>query len=279
MNVLRITHYTDPYCPWAFSAEPHRRAAMWRHGDALRWHTRMVVLSESPQDYLSRGFGPEQLAPALAAIAAAHGMPIDASVRTRMAATVVACRAVVAARRIAGAAAADRLLRALRVAALVDARLIDTAEVVADAARSAGLDPDALAAATADPATEVELRDDMAAARRPSREALAMDHKLAGPATERRYTCPSWEVERADDGRRLSLPGFQPWAVYEVALANLAPELEDRPAPEDPREVLRWAGEPLAAMEVAAVMGVDRSAAETALAAAGAAESRGLWSL
>lgn len=279
MSVLRITHYTDPYCPWAFSAEPHRRAARWRHGDALRWRTRMVVLSESPQDYLSRGFGPEQLAPALGSIAAAHGMPIDASVRPRMVATVVACRAVVAARRVAGDDAAERLLRALRVAALVDARLIDTPEVLADAARTAGLDPDAVAAASAEPDTEAELRADMGAARRPSPEALAMDHKLAGPATERRYTCPSWEVERVDDGRRLSLPGFQPWAVYEVAIANLAPELEDRPAPSDPRDVLEWAGEPLAAVEVAAVMRVGRAAAETALAAAGAGESRGLWSL
>ena len=68
-----------------------------------------------------------------------------------------------------------------------------------------------------------------------------------------RYTCPSWEL--SCDGRTVSVPGFQPLAAYEVAIANLAPGLERRENPEAVAEVLRWAGEPLATAEVAAVCG------------------------
>jgi len=275
--VLTITHFTDPGCPWAFSAEPPRRAMLWRYGERLRWRTRMVVLSESAADYEARGFGPAQLEGALADLRDRFGMPIRPGGRIAMLATVIPCRAVVAARETLGEDAGARLLRALRIAYMVHAQPIDAAAVVARAAADAGLDAGALAAAAEDPAVESALRADMRAARTPSPEARALDHKLGGPAEERRYTCPSWEVVRDDDGRRLSLPGFQPQESYEVALANLAPEAPRRPAPGDPREVLQWAGEDLALREVAAVMGTTPATVEEALRAAGARERDGLW--
>ena len=58
-------------------------------------------------------------------------------------------------------------------------------------------------------------------------------------------------------GRPGPEPGAQPAAVYETAIANLAPGIPRRPTPEDPLEVLTWAGEPLATAEVAAVMEID----------------------
>ena len=100
----------------------------------------------------------------------------------------------------------------------------------------------------------------MRAARSPSPASRAQDYKLGGPPEERRYTCPSYELERtapppADwpTASRVDLPGFRPVEAYEAAIANLAPELTRRPDPEGVAEVLAWAGMPLATAEVAAV--------------------------
>jgi len=108
------------------------------------------------------------------------------------------------------------------------------------------------------------LRGTMAAARRPSAAALAQDDRLGGPAGERRYTCPSYEVERLGppaDGARdipwLDLPGFRPVEAYYAALANVAPDLERRRDPGGPIEVLEWAPYPLATAEVAAICEAD----------------------
>jgi hypothetical protein len=42
---VRITLWTDPACPFAFSAEPVRMRLRWQYGDGLRWTTRMIVLT------------------------------------------------------------------------------------------------------------------------------------------------------------------------------------------------------------------------------------------
>jgi hypothetical protein len=196
-----------------------------------------------------------------------------------MMATVHACRAVVAARlRDPGHEAA--LLRRLRMRAMAG-YMIDEPGVIALCAREAGLDPMMLFRAAADdPAVEVALREDMAAARAPSVASLALDHKLAAAGElGYRYTCPSYEIERVGGSwPRFDVPGFQPVEVYEAAIANLAPELERRPAPESVEEVLAWAGEPLAAAEVAAICGVTLAEADAELAAVGQVRD-GWWSV
>ena len=53
-----ITEYTDPGCPWAYSAEPVRRRLGWLYGDSLEWRVRMVGLDDSAEEYLDRGFTP-----------------------------------------------------------------------------------------------------------------------------------------------------------------------------------------------------------------------------
>src|SRR5215218_8067061 len=64
-----ITEYTDPGCPWAYSAEPFRRRLSWLYGDRLEWRVPLVGLAESPDEYLDRGFTPERQAQAFATIA------------------------------------------------------------------------------------------------------------------------------------------------------------------------------------------------------------------
>jgi len=134
-----ITEYTDPGCPWAYSAEPFRRRLSWLYGDRLEWRVRMVGLAESPEEYLDRGFTPERQSQAFAMIAREHGMPIDTSTRPRMAATIPACRAIVAAR-LNAPDKMRRLLRRLRVRHF-SGHLLDAPDTIAAAAEDAGIAP------------------------------------------------------------------------------------------------------------------------------------------
>ncbi len=263
---LSVDLFTDPSCPWAYSAEPVRQRLRWLFGEQLEIRPRMIVLAEDTSAMEARGFTPERLAAGFAQIQAAHGMPIDVAPRPRLAASVHACRAVVAAR-LHAPEAEDALLRRLRILTMGGA-LLDEPAVIARAATEAGLDADALAGWTEDPAVEAAMRADMRAARSPGPAALALDHKLGPADGGRRYTAPSY-VFRAEDGRVLEAPGFQPAAVHEALVANLAPELERRDEggrEPDLEEVLAWAGEPLATAEVAALLGTDRDDARARLA-------------
>lgn len=135
--------------------------------------------------------------------------------------------------------------------------LLDEPETVTSAARDAGIDPEELGRWTREPAVERALREDMAAAREPMCAARVLDHKLANWSGGRRYTCPSYEIMRVSDGVRIAVPGFQPFAVYDVVTANLVPGLDRREPPEAVEDVLRWTGTPLATKEVAVVCDIS----------------------
>jgi predicted DsbA family dithiol-disulfide isomerase len=255
MPAVCITEYTDPGCPWAYSAEPVRRRLGWLYGDELTFERRLVGLAETPEEYLEKGFTPARQSHAFKRIARDHGMPMDTRERPRMAATVPACRAVVAAR----LHAPDReaaLLRALRLRHF-GGQLLDEPATIAGAATDAGIDPADLDTWTAGEDVERALRQDMALAREPTPAARVLDHKLANWSGGMRYTCPSYEVHRLADGVRIAVPGFQPFPVYDVVTANLVPGLERRDEPGSVAEVLEWAGEPLATQEVAVVCGLS----------------------
>ncbi len=286
---ISITEFTDPICPWAWSAEPHRLKLIWTYGDSLAWEARMVGLAEDPEVIASR-FTPEQMAGNLAVIAARFGMPIYDEVPERMFASFPACRAVVAVR----LNQSDRsypLLRELRKRCFSE-EPIDEPAVIGAAAQAVGLDPEALTAWLADDATEEAFRDDMASAREPTAAALAVKRKLAQWESGWRYTCPSYVLRSSD--REITAPGFQPYETYETAIANLAPDLEQRPPADSVEEALAWSqarGEgTLATVEIAALMGRDPGSPDSVAAdlrpeldAAGAVEqvigSGSLWSL
>src|SRR6476620_5776476 len=136
---IRINEYTDPGCPWAWSAEPFRLRMAWLYGDALEWRLHMVGLSSSPEEYLEKGFTPEKMASSMATIASEHHMPIATHERPRMAATLPACRAVVAARVHGGERCARALLRTLRLRHF-GGELLDEPATIDGAVRDAGLD-------------------------------------------------------------------------------------------------------------------------------------------
>jgi hypothetical protein len=106
----------------------------------------------------------------------------------------------------------------------------------------------------------------MAAARTPSPAALALRERLATTVDGVwRYTCPSYRIARGD--LTLEAPGFQPSRVYEVLIANLAPELTPRAEPQHVEGVLAWAPYPLATAEVAGIMEISVDAARDRLVA------------
>lgn len=280
MTTIQITEYTDPACPFAWSAEPSRRRIEWLYGDQIELRPRMVGLHETGEAMAEKGMTTEMLARGAARLAAAHHMPMDTGERPRLAGSVPACRAVVAVR----LHAPDReraMLRALRVLNFAG-QLLDEDATLRRAAERARVDPDDLERWLAEPETNTALRGDMRAARAPTPEAVALPGKLARDPDSKagyRYTCPSWEL--VHDGRTATVPGFQPTAAYEVTIANLAPELTRREDPADVTEVLLWADEPLASAEVAAVCGLDLDDAREQLGRVAAEEhigADGLWS-
>ena len=98
MAELAITEFTDPACPFAWSAEPFRRRLEWLYGDQLEWSVRMVGLSSSPDDYTDNGFTPEKLSSALRSLAEPPRSSTSASTgcgrcRTGPHRTLAACRA------------------------------------------------------------------------------------------------------------------------------------------------------------------------------------------
>ena len=122
----------------------------------------------------------------------------------------------------------------------------------------------------------------MAAAREPMPAARVLDERLANWSGGRRYTCPSYEIERLADGVRISIPGFQPFAAYDVLLANLVPGTDRREPPTDAAEVLDWAAVPLASKEVASVLDVELDEARERLSRVADEEhvgADGFWTL
>jgi predicted DsbA family dithiol-disulfide isomerase len=248
--MLDVELFTDPACPFAFSAEPVRQRLRWHYGDGLRWTARMIVLTREPGEA-------EKLAEGAPGLQRRHGMPIDPAPYARAASSEPACRAVVATRRHAPERA-PALLRRLQVR-VMRGGLLDDPALIAAAARDAGVDPAALAAWCASALVADDLEADAAAARRPSPAARALDHELGGPPGGRRYTAPTYVIGG------VTVPGFNPVEAYEAAIANRAPSLPRRPRPPSVEALLAWADEPLATAEVALVMQTDLAQARAAL--------------
>ncbi len=251
---VRITEFTDPTCPWAYSAEPFRHRINWLYEGRIEWEPRMVVLADSRAEQAEK-FTPEGLAATVERIAAEHLMPIDTRAKPHVPASRDACRLVVAARVHSDRRTLRSALRSLRIRNF-RGELVDEPETIRAAAGDAGIG-DELEDWLADPEVERALDEDAALARRPMPAARVLDHKLANWSGGRRYSCPSYEMTRIADGVTISVPGFQPFAVYDAILANLVPGLDRREAPDSAQQVLEWRGFPLSTQEVATVCDIS----------------------
>ena len=279
MERVKVTIYTDPGCPFGFNAQRQEMQLQWHYGDGLDVTRRMIVLIEKSATFEEIGLSREMVAGNAKRLRSTYGMPMLTEPPDRLPATIQACRAYVGAR-IHDPERANALLRALRLRAFSDGQPLDELDTIHGAGEDAHIESATVDAWLSDKRVEQALREDMAATRAPAPEALALAHRLSRSQSGLRYSTASAVFEH--DGRRVVMPGFQPFAVYEVAVANVAPELERRPAPQTVDDVLDWAPYPLATAEVAELRGVGVDEAREELNRAGAtfteAAGDGYWS-
>jgi len=277
--VIEIVHFSDPGCPWAWSASPHLSVMHWRYGDQLRWRLVMIGLTEHGGVYERRGYTAEGMARGYRTFRR-RGMPFSTLPRQHVHGTWPMCRAVVAAR-LTDPEREWSVFRALQFAQFTTTLDLETEEGIRAALeRVPGVDVDALIEAAGSPEVEAAFAQDRAEARTAEGTATEFQGKSATtPEGEVRYTAPSL-VFRAEDGRTLEAGGFQSTEAYDVLIANLDTTLTRRPPAEDVTEVLAAFPDGVTTAEVAAVMAPsntppDLGAAEDeliALAASGAAE-------
>ena len=268
--MLNVTHFSDPGCPWAYSAAPAHTTLRWRYGDGLRWTLVTIGLAEDTTRYANSGYTPARSAIGYARFRR-FGMPFQVTPKAGLSATSPACRAIVATR-LTAPELEDGAFRALQFAQFTSTGLLeDPATLRAALAGVEGLDADAIVARIEDDDVRAAYDEDRARARTAAGSPTEFQGRAADTDGAVRYTAPS--LIFANGTGSLEAGGFQPIEAYDVVVANLDPTLERRPPALDPLEVLAEFPYPLATAEVAAVMTKhlgtpDRAAAEAALIAA-----------
>jgi hypothetical protein len=261
MSTVSLAHFSDPHCPWAYSASPAHAVLRWRFGAQLDWRLVLIGLSESPDRYVKSGYTPARSAQGFRTFGRR-------------------CRLVVAARLRHGVDAEFAVFRALQLAQFTTTLLLDAPadlQAALEARPIDGVDAAALVAAIADEDVEAAYQEDRARSRTAAGSPTEAQGREANTDGAVRYTAPSIIFETAD-GQSLEVGGFQPVEAYDTALANLDVSLERRPAAEDPVEVVSALPYAPVTREVAACMTtnldeLDEDGAERALIAA-AAEGR-----
>jgi predicted DsbA family dithiol-disulfide isomerase len=264
---ISITHFSDPGCPFAYSAAPALAVLRWRYGSQLDWRLVTIGLSEDASRYEELGYTPTRMTLGNLQFRR-HGMPFAFEPRSRSTATARACRAIVAARLNVPGREYD-VHRALQLAWFTSTLLLDHDEDIAQAlATVPELDAEAIVAAIDDEATLAAYEAD----KQETRQAAGSPTEFQGKARQSdgpvRYSAPSLVLEHA--GVRLEAGGFQTIEAYDVLIANLDPTLAREAPAEDPMDVLVRFPEGVSSQEVAAVMAQnnqlpDRAAAEHGL--------------
>src|SRR3954466_12200371 len=150
---LQVTHFSDPGCPWAWSASPAIAALKWRYGDQLDWRNVMIGLTENGSVYEKRGYTPAGQARGYRSFRD-RGMPFATEPREKVHGTWPMCRAVVAARRLQPEQE-YAVFRALQFAQFTSTAFLEDAQQLREAiAWLPGIDADRIVAAAHDPETE-----------------------------------------------------------------------------------------------------------------------------
>ena len=266
-SMILATLYTDPGCPWAYSAIPALRVLQWRYGDQLEWRLVMVGLTEDASQYEARGHTPVRGAIGHLRFRDRYGMPFSIAPKARVSATSRACRVIIAAR-------LDRpgsewlALRALQLANFATPLILDDDQQLAAALDHAGLAGGSLAGRIDDRDVIEAYERDRAETRTAEGSAAELQGKTRVSDGPVRFTAPTVAFQR--DGLRVIAGGFQPVEAYDVLVANLDPTLRREAPPDTPEPLLERCPEGLTTQEVAALLAVgndppDREQAENAL--------------
>jgi 2-hydroxychromene-2-carboxylate isomerase len=264
---ISITHFSDPGCPFAYSASPALAVLRWRYGAQLDWRLVTIGLSEDASRYEELGYTPTRMALGNLSFRR-HGMPFALAPRARSTATARACRAIVAARLNEPGREYD-VHRALQFAWFTSTLLLDEDDDIAQAlALVPELDAAKIVAAIDDEATLAGYEADKGETRQAAGSPTEFQGKARQSDGPVRYSAPSLIFEQ--DGTRLEAGGFQTIEAYDVLIANLDQSLAREAPAEDALEVLERFPEGLVSQEVAAIMAQnnqlpDRVAAEQGL--------------
>ena len=289
--MIEVTHFTDPGCPWAYSAWPAHTTLRWRYGDGLRWTLVTIGLAEDRAQYVARGYHPTDSAMDWRRTFTRFGMPLAFTPKADLSATSPGCRAVVATR-LDAPELEIAAFRALQTAQFTTTGRLEEPETLRAAlAAVPGLDADAIVARIDDRRRRGRLRGRP----RPGAHRGRLADRVPGPRGEhRRRRALHRALARL---RRATGAASRPAAFSRSRPTTSSSRTSIRrcarrePAT-DPVDVLAAFPYPLASAEVAAAMtphlGVpDLLAAETALIRAvgegrvvrTAAGNSSLWSL
>ena len=278
MARISVTHFSDPGCPWAYSASPAFAVLRWRYGSQLDWRLVTIGLAEDPDRYVQLGYTPARMTVGNMRFRR-YGMPFLSEPRARVAATGRACRAIVATRLLDPPREGD-VFRALQLGWFTTTLVLDEDKDIARALeRVSGLDVKAVLAAIDDERTIAAYESDKQETRTAEGSPTDFQGKARNTDGLVRYSAPSIRFD-GPDGRRLEAGGFQKVEAYDVLIANLDPGLEREAPAAEPLEALTRFPGGLVTQEVAAIMAhnneePDPVAAEGALIAlSGAGEVR-----
>jgi 2-hydroxychromene-2-carboxylate isomerase len=250
---ITATHFTDPACPWAYSARPAHARLRWRFGAQIEWRLVLIGLSESAEAYERRGYTTDRLLATQHRFSDRFGMPFSFERKPRMAGTSRACRAIVAAREV-DPALGEAALRALQLLQFTTPRLLDDDDDLrAVLAGVPGLDAEAIVGRIDDPEIVELYEADRALARSAEGSPTHAQDRHSTSDGPVRYTAPSVIFDHQDGGR-FEVGGFQPFEAYDTGLANLDLRLERRPAPESVLDALAAFPAGLTTAEAASLM-------------------------
>lgn len=250
---LHITYYTDPLCSWSWAFEPQWRRLRYEFGAQIAWRYRMGGLIpdwtryDDPLNAVSR---PAQMGPYWAQVRHLSGMPLDELIwmEDPPASSYPAGLAFKAAE-FQGPAIAERMLRRLREAVMLERRNIARWDVLAAlAAEVRGADVPRLLA---------DLRGEGAA------DAFREDLKDTGYREIGRF--PTL-ILRVPSGHATIVVGHRPYDALLEAIAYIAPTVQPQRSVTDLIEYARTWGS-LTLAEAAEAAGGDQNAAATLEAA------------
>ena len=250
-EVVAVTMYCDPGCPWGYSATPALTTLMWRYGAQLSWRLVMIGLTEDASQYVARGYTPTKSTQGYARFRR-YGMPISTDPRPRASATAPACRAIVATR-IDTPEHEYEVFRALQLGWFTTPLVLDQpAALLTALATVPGVDAAHIVSRLNDDDVTARYEADRAEARTAADSPTEAQGKSANSDGAVRYTAPSLVFSLGS--RRLEAGGFQPFAAYDVVLANLSPTLARRAPAETVTEALAAFPLGISTAEVAAIM-------------------------
>lgn len=248
--MVEATLYTDPGCPWAYSALPALRVLEWRFRDQLSWRLVLIGLREEASEAALRAFDPDASLARWHTFGERYGMPFATQPKPRQSGTGRGCRAVVAAGMDAPGSE-WQVYRALQLAYFTTDLLLDDAESIARALARMPAAVD-LAGRLDDADVVAEYERQRSETRSAQGTPAHAQDKTTSSDGRIRYTAPSVLLRRGDEVAYAG--GWQPLLGYDTLLANFAPELERTPPPDSPEPLLEFFPYGLTTAEVALLL-------------------------